>query len=133
MIKLLREMIREIIDAPGSMTISVGGFPVNVEIARDHDSRAKGLMDREHLDPDCGMLFCFDQSRELSFWMRNTRIPLSIAFIGDDHRVHEIFDLEPFNENHVISSLPCRWALEVNKGWFRERNVRVGSKVSGLS
>ena len=133
MSKILREMIREMIEDSGQMTISVGGFPINVEVANDHGAHAQGLMHRDHLDPDCGMLFCYENPRELSFWMRNTKIPLSIAFIDEDHRVHEIFDLDPFDENHVMSSQPCRWALEVNKSWFHDRNIRVGSRVSGLS
>lgn len=133
MSKLLREMIREMINDSGQTTINVGGFPITVETASDREAHARGLMHRSHLDPDCGMLFCYEYPQELSFWMKNTTIPLSIAFIDDDHRVHEIFDLDPHDENRVVSSLPCRWALEVNKGWFHDRNIRVGSRVSGLS
>lgn len=132
MIELLREMIREMISSPKSRVIKVAGFPITVEVSDDHDSRERGLMDRDSLDPDCGMLFCFDELQPLSFWMRSTRVPLSIAFIDDDGRIQQVESLHPNDEHEVRSYSPCRWALEVNQGWFDERGIRVGSMVQGL-
>jgi len=113
--------------------IKIAGFTLSVEVANNVSSRELGLMHRRHLDPDCGMLFCYDEPRTLSFWMRNTHIPLSIAFIDDEGRIAGIEDLHPGDERPVSSSRPCRWALEASRGWFGERNIGVGSRVSGLS
>lgn len=130
--KLLREMIREMIVAPEHRTISVGGYPLQVELANTPEQQAQGLMHRGSLDPDCGMLFCYDEMQDLSFWMRDTHIPLSIAFIDDEYRISSVHDMDPHDEAHVTSSRPCRWALETNRGWFDSRNIRVGAKISGL-
>lgn len=132
MVRLLREMIREMLTGPDRRTVSVEGYPLQVELATTPEQHAQGLMYRDSLDPDCGMLFCYDGMQELSFWMRSTHIPLSIAFIDDECRISSIHDMEPHDENHVISSRPCRWALETNRGWFDSRNIRIGAKVSGL-
>lgn len=133
MLKLIRETIRELLqEGAGDLTIQVGGFPITVELARTPEEQSAGLMHRRHLDGDAGMLFCYQHPQELSFWMRNTHIPLSIAFIDDEGRVTKIADMEPGNEESVSSDGPCRWALEANKGWFRDRNLRVGCRVSGL-
>ena len=112
--------------------LHVGGFPIEVEIANDPDAQSAGLMHRQHLEPGCGMLFSYDEPRDLSFWMRDTHIPLSIAFIDEDGRVISIEDMEPHDERSIVSPVPCRWALETNRGWFQERNIRTGCKVSGL-
>ena len=130
---LLRETIREILQQ-GSQgrTLRVGNYPITVELATTPEEQSLGLMHRRHLDPDCGMLFCYDEPRTLSFWMRNTHIPLSIAFIDDEGRIAGIEDLHPGDERPVSSSRPCRWALEASRGWFGERNIGVGSRVSGL-
>jgi uncharacterized membrane protein (UPF0127 family) len=131
--KLIRQMIREMIEQlPDVRTIKVGGYPITVEIATTPEHQETGLMRREHLDPDSGMLFCYDEPRELSFWMRDTHVPLSIAFIDDECKVSSIHDMEPYDETRTISTRPCRWALETNRGWFRERNIGIGSKISGL-
>jgi uncharacterized membrane protein (UPF0127 family) len=129
----LRQLIREMaFDGAGQRTIRVGDFPISVEVALTPEEQSLGLMHRQHLEPDCGMLFGYDEPQELSFWMRDTHIPLSIAFIDDEGRIIAIRDMEPHDESHIISPMPCRWALETNRGWFNERNVRVGSHVSGL-
>lgn len=129
----LRSIIREMIeDAVESTTLRVGHFPVSVEIARTPGQQSTGLMDRKSLDPDCGMLFTYDGPQRLSFWMRRTTIPLSIAFIGPDHRISEIRDMHPEDETHITSSSPCVAALEVNRGWFDLRGVRVGAKISNM-
>lgn len=133
MLNLLRKTLREMInDSAVTSTITVGGFPLSVEVARTTDEQRRGLMGRRHLDPDCGMLFCYPTAEPLSFWMKDTHIPLSIAFIGSGGRVEEIKDLEPYDESGVTSSSPCRWALETRRGWFEERSICPGMIVKGL-
>ena len=132
MSRLLRETIREMLAGPETRVLRAGGYPITVEIALTPEEQALGLMHRQHLDPDCGMLFCYDEPQHLSFWMRDTHIPLSIAFIDDEGRIAGMEDLEPGDERSVTSSRPCRWALEAHRGWFRERNIGVGALVSGL-
>jgi|LakMenEpi03Aug12_release.lakeMendotaPanAssembly.Ray.scaffolds.fasta_scaffold714089_2 uncharacterized membrane protein (UPF0127 family) len=129
---LLRRVIREMFETPSRAVIHIDGFPLEVEIAADPDSRSRGLMHRDHLNDDEGMLFCFDQPEESAFWMRNTGLPLSIAFISSDGVVCQIEDLSPHSESRVVSRVPCLWAIETNRGWFSSRRVRVGSIVSGL-
>lgn len=131
--RLIRETIREmLLQGPEMRSLQVGGYPITVELAVSPGEQQLGLMHRQHLDPDCGMLFCYDEPQDLSFWMRNTHVPLSIAFIDDEGRIASIEDMHPHDENHVMSVRPCRWALEANRGWFNDRNIRVGSHVSGL-
>lgn len=131
---VLRQLIREmVIDRSQGRTISVGGFPIEVEVASTPEEQREGLMHRPRLDPDCGMLFCYEEPQDLSFWMQSTHVPLSIAFIDEEGRVVSVQDMEPRDETRVISPVPCRWALETNRGWFKERNIGIGSHVSGLS
>lgn len=110
------------------MPLEVGGKKFLVEIADDDYERQRGLMFREKLDSDRGMLFVFDQPRILSFWMRNTRIPLDIAYLDAEGRIVDILPLEPFNETPVPSSAPALYALEVNRGALA--GLRPGMSVN---
>lgn len=132
MSRLLRETIREMLAGPETRVLQVGGYPITVEVALTPEGQALGLMHRQHLDPDCGMLFGYDEPQPLSFWMRDTHIPLSIAFIDDEGRIAGLEDLEPLDERSVTSSRPCRWALEAHRGWFQDRGLRVGCRIVGL-
>ncbi len=100
-----------------------------MEIADDPYERSRGLMYRSHLPEDRGMLFIFPYPQRLSFWMKNTYVPLSIAYIGSDWVIREIYDLEPLNERPVVSKYPAQYALEVNRGWFERHGVEVGDTV----
>ena len=113
---------------------SGGGEPVEVraEIADDGPERRRGLMERTALAEDAGMLFVFGRERQLSFWMRNTLIPLSIAYIDAEGRIVDIVDMEPLDETSHLSAEPSKYALEVNQGFFDERGVEVGDTVEGL-
>jgi uncharacterized protein len=86
-------------------------------------------MFREYLDKDSGMLFVFDSSKYLSFHMKNTQIPLEIAFIDQDGIIVDIQPLTPFNTGKTISRQPAKYALEVNPGFFKRLNVKVGDRV----
>jgi uncharacterized protein len=104
---------------------------VRVEIADDDAERAQGLMGRTALGDDRGMLFVFDEEQQLSFWMRNTLIPLSIAFMDSEGRIVDIQDMKPLDDDppHYVSAEPARYALEVNQGFFEERGVEVGDRA----
>ncbi|MDR1947887.1 MAG: DUF192 domain-containing protein, partial [Spirochaetaceae bacterium] len=95
-----------------------GTVRLKAELARTEDERARGLMYRKSLPDGEGMLFLFEQDQILSFWMKNTLIPLSIAFIGGNGRILEIRDMQPGNLTAVYSSRAARYALEVPRGWF---------------
>ncbi len=105
--------------------------PVQVEVADDDAERAQGLMNRETLGQERGMLFVYPDEREMSFWMKNTLIPLSIAYIDSEERIVDIQDMKALDDEppHYVSSEPAQYALEVNKGFFDERGVKVGDTV----
>jgi len=97
---------------------------VKAEIARTKEERSKGLMHRKELPDGEGMLFIFERDEVLSFWMKNTLVPLSIAFIASDGRIIDIRDMYPHDENSVRSSRSLRYALEVPQGWFSRAGVK---------
>jgi len=129
--RLLLEVIREMSD-DSLLEIRVGNFPMKVELAVDPHEQQRGLMHRGHLHDNRGMLFCYERPTELSFWMRNTPIPLSIAFIGEDGVIKQVSDMSPFDERSITSNVPCRWALEANLDWFKRRGLGIGDKVFNL-
>jgi uncharacterized membrane protein (UPF0127 family) len=102
-----------------------------VEIADNDAERARGLMGRTALAEDRGMLFVFDEEQTLSFWMKNTLIPLSIAFMDSEGRIVDIQDMKPLDDDppHYVSAEPARYALEVNQGFFEERGIKVGDRA----
>jgi hypothetical protein len=110
----------------------VGGHRITVEIARDPEQRSRGLMFRDSLPPDHGMLFLFPRDEVQAFWMRNTKIPLSIAYADARGRIVRIADLEPLDERPVTSIAPARYALEMNRGWFAKHGVVAGAVISGI-
>jgi len=101
-----------------------------VELAITNAQRAQGLMHRTELNDGEGMLFIFERDQILSFWMKDTLIPLSIAYIASDGRIVEIFDLEPLNRNPVSSSRSVRYALEVPRNWFERAGLGPGDRVN---
>lgn len=100
-----------------------------VEVSDNNRSRQAGLMHRKFMAEHRGMLFVFDKPEPLCFWMRNTHIPLSIAYLDEDARIIEIFDMTPLDERSVCSSVPAQFALEVNQGWFQRHRVKVGDRL----
>ncbi|MDR2481544.1 MAG: DUF192 domain-containing protein [Spirochaetaceae bacterium] len=105
---------------------------INAEIARTTDERASGLMFRKSLADGSGMLFVFDDDSTLSFWMKNTLIPLSIAYINKDGVIMEIHDMKPKDLSPVQSRRPLRYALEVPLGWFDKSGVAQGDILNVL-
>ena len=103
---------------------------VKVEVVSKPGELEKGLMFRKSMPEDSGMLFIMPQKKILSFWMKNTYIPLSIAFIDDGMKIVDIHKMRPLDEDtHYLSSKPCRYALEVNQGWFKSHGIRPHDKV----
>ncbi len=113
----------------GRIRLTVAGEQFDVELAVTPDQRREGLMYRDRLGEREGMLFVFDQEKVLTFWMRNTPLPLSIAFIDARGVIVQITDMVPFSEVPVSSQVPARFALEVNQGAFERAGVAVGDLV----
>ena len=102
---------------------------LDLEIPSTPEAFSAGLMFRESLGKDSGMLFIFKEAGEKSFHMTNTTIPLDIAFINEDGIIESIKELKPLDETYVFSDAKVLYAIEVNRGWFTENNVQVGDKV----
>ena len=98
---------------------------LNTEVADEPGERAQGLMNRQSLPDDAGMLFVWPTDTESSFWMRDTVIPLSIAFVTAGGVIIDIQDMEPLSEERINAPRPYRFAVEVNQGWFGDNDVRV--------
>jgi hypothetical protein len=113
-------------------TLTINGHKLVAELATSPEQQARGLMHRFSLKPDHGMLFVFARVERRSFWMKNTFIPLSIAFIADDGTIVNILDMAPQDESSHWSKGPVRYALEMRKGWFAERTIVAGDRVAGL-
>ncbi len=113
-------------------SLSINGQKITAEVAATPEQRATGLMHRFSLRPDHGMVFVFERPEPQAFWMKNTFIPLSIAFIGADGRILNIEDMAPQDERMHLSKGPALHALEMRKGWFAERGIRPGDPVAGL-
>jgi uncharacterized membrane protein (UPF0127 family) len=115
-----------------TIPLSINGHKITAELAATDEHRATGLMHRFSLKPDHGMVFVFERAEPQAFWMKNTFIPLSIAFIGADGRIVNVDDMAPQDETTHWSKGPARYALEMRKGWFAERGIKPGDPVAGL-
>ena len=113
-------------------TLTAGMHVIQAEVAANDTTRTKGLMHRKELAPNSGMLFVFEQPNVQCFWMRNTLIPLSIAFILDDGTIANIADMAPMTENSHCSVAPVRYTLEMEQGWFAKRGITAGKKITGI-
>ena len=113
-------------------TVLVGEHRISVEVASDEEQRARGLMYREHLDANDGMLFMYPDEATRSFWMKNVRFPLSIAFADSSGKILRVANMEPFSSDRVPSLYPVRYALEMNLGWFGENEVKTGDYLKEL-
>ena len=113
---------------PSGPVVRANGATLRVEIVSTPETRARGLSNRDALGADKGMLFVFEETRPVSFWMKDTRIPLSIAFLDESGRVLAIEDMAPLDETLHPSPAPVRYAIEANKGWFERNGIRAGDK-----
>lgn len=112
--------------ARGTAWVIFGADTVVAEVARTPDQRASGLMYREEVPDGTGMLFVFEDTAIRSFWMRNTYVPLDIAYMDPSFRIVDIQAMEPETEELYESAAPAMFALEVRQGWFEERGIEVG-------
>lgn len=115
-----------------TVPLTIGKSKLVAEVAATPDERTTGLMRRFSLKPDHGMIFVFERAEPQGFWMKNTFIPLSIAFIASDGRIVNIDDMAPHDEQTHWSRGPVQYALEMRKGWFAEHGVAAGARVEGL-
>ena len=116
----------------GKAQIKVAGHPLKVEVAANDAALQQGLMFREKLGRDEGMLFVFGEPAYHSMWMKDTLIALSVAFLDADGRILNILDMEPQTLNTHTAAGPAVYAIETNKGWFAGKKVKAGDKVTGL-
>lgn len=115
-----------------TVKLTTGIHVITAEVAATAQSRMVGLMMRPRLEPNHGMVFVFEDKSQHCFWMRNTLISLSIAFIEDDGTVVNVADMAPKSDASTCPQRPVRYALEMEQGWFAKRGVTAGKKISGL-
>lgn len=115
---------------PGSglatVDMRIGSQTYTLEVANTDAARQKGLMERDSMPADHGMIFVFEDTRELSFWMKNTRIPLEILYLDDGGRVVSIREMKPYDRSSVPSDGPAKYAIELNVGQVKESGVKPG-------
>lgn len=114
--------------------LTIGMYLIKAEMALTAENRAQGLMFREKMAANEGMLFDFEGPAQVCMWMKNTLIPLSVAFISTDGKIINIEDMKPQSlESHCgKKGVPIRYALEMNVGWFKQKNIKPGMKVEGI-
>lgn len=115
-----------------TMKLALGGMQLQVWVADTADSRQLGLMHVKHLPEDRGMLFVYPQTARRSFWMENTYVPLSLAYLRSDGTIDQILDMQPLSRRTHPSKGVIRLVLEVNQGWFERHGVKVGDKIPGI-
>lgn len=113
-------------------SLSIGVHLIRAEVAVSDEERARGLMFREKLGENEGMVFRFPGNRQVCMWMKNTLLPLSVAFIDENGRIINIEDMQPQTLDSHCATRPARYALEMNRGWFGKRNIKPGTVVDGL-
>lgn len=114
----------------GQVQVSVADKQLSLELAQSYEARARGLMHREHLCSDCGMLFEYTDPRVISMWMKNTLIPLDVAFVDKQGRILVIKPMQPHDLTPVDSEQPASYAWEMNQGWFAQNGIQAGDQVS---
>jgi uncharacterized protein len=119
-------------DALPSINLKISQYQIKAEVASTPSSQQLGLMYRKSMPEQNGMLFVFDQKAGHCFWMRNTLIPLSIAFIDDDGKIVNIEEMQEQTEQNHCPVKPIRFALEMNSQWFQKRQITAGKAVEGL-
>ena len=124
-------------DAPGkpqqlpTTTLGISFYNIKAELAQTERQREIGLMHRTAMGANDGMIFVFERAGTQCFWMKNTLIPLSVAFLDEDGTVVNTDEMAPQTEDAHCSAKPVRYVLEMNKGWFSKRGIKAGAKVTG--
>lgn len=114
------------------MELNFGMHRIEAEVAATDSDRQSGLMHRQVMPPQAGMLFVFPVANTYCMWMRNTLLPLSVAFLDQEGTVINIEDMQPQTEDNHCARRPARFALEMNRGWFAQRGVKPGQRIGGL-
>jgi uncharacterized protein len=114
------------------LPLSAGMHRIDAQVALAPEERQIGLMWRKSMPAHEGMLFIFEQPTQQCFWMKNTLIPLTAAFVQDDGTIVNLADMKPQTTNPHCSAKPVRYVLEMNLGWFAKKSIKAGSKISGL-
>ena len=115
-----------------AVQLSAGMHLIRAEVADSMGSRMEGLMHRKSMPQGSGMVFVFEENAPHCMWMKNTLIPLSVAFIDESGAIINIADMQPHSEQSHCAARPARYALEMNKGWFAQRGIKPGAKLRGL-
>jgi uncharacterized membrane protein (UPF0127 family) len=122
-------------DAPQTqlprVSLSAGMHLINAQVASTHTSRMVGLMFRQDMPANEGMLFVFEQPATQCFWMKNTLLPLTAAFLADDGTIVNLVDMQPQSLDSHCSAKPVRYVLEMHQGWFAKRGLKAGARLSG--
>lgn len=111
--------------------LSVGIHQIDTQLAVTSEQREIGLMFRKEMPPHEGMLFVFEQPSRMCFWMKNTVLPLTAAFIADDGSIVNLVNMKPQTTDSHCSAKPVRYVLEMNQGWFAKRGIKPGTKIAG--
>ena len=111
--------------------LQAGLYQIDAQVASTPDQRQTGLMYRPEMPQHEGMLFVFEQASEQCFWMKNTLLPLTAAFVADDGTVVNLADMKPRSTDSHCSAKPVRFVLEMNQGWFAKRAIKTGYKLRG--
>ena len=114
------------------ISLTAGIHVIKAEVAAKEAERQQGLMFRKKIGPNEGMIFLFDTPGKVCMWMKNTFIPLSVAFIDDNGKIINIEDMQPHTTNSHCAKEPVRYALEMQSGWFKQKNIKAGNKIKGL-
>lgn len=112
--------------------LNAGIHRIEAEVAASPEARMRGLMQRTTLPPQRGMLFVFDQEARHCMWMKNTYLPLSVAFLDAAGRILNIEEMQPQTDDNHCAARPARFALEMNAGWFARRGIRAGDTIGGI-
>jgi len=116
-----------------TMELSAGIHLIRAEIANTFESRAQGLMFRKYLGPNEGMLFVFPQAEPHCMWMKNTLIPLSVAFLDAQGKILNVAEMKPQTETSHCAAAPAKFALEMSSGWFAAKGLKAGATLQGLA
>jgi hypothetical protein len=115
-----------------TVELAAGMHLIRAEVADSMGTRMEGLMHRKSMPQGAGMVFVFDEIATHCMWMKNTLIPLSVAFIDEAGVIVNIADMQPHSEQSHCAARPARYVLEMNKGWFAQRGIKPGAKLRGL-
>lgn len=115
-----------------AIPLSIGIHVIQAEYASSNEERMQGLMFRKQMGTNEGMMFRFDRNGRVCMWMKNTLLPLSVAFIDEEGSIINIEDMQPETLDSHCAEKQARYALEMNQGWFKRKNIKAGSKIIGL-